>query len=71
MVSERLVAVTYLTLPSRAASPLRWQRSSGAMREMKSGFQMAVKALLVDGVARQEYLVLTNTSLPPVSTVIS
>ena len=57
-------AVTYFGSPSTIARPLRWQRSSGASLLMNFGFQIALKLCVWLSSARQEYLVLTNTTLP-------
>src|SRR5690606_2448301 len=63
-VSLRQTAVTYFGRPCTIARPLRWQRSSGASLLMNFGFQIALKLWVGLSSARQEYLVLTNTTLP-------
>ena len=63
-LSLRHTAVTYLALPSTIASPLRWQRSSGASLLMNFGFHTALKLWVWLSSARHEYLVLTKMTLP-------
>jgi hypothetical protein len=58
--SEVAITVTYAGRPSRIATPLRWQRSSGARRETNGGVQRGTKLTRGSRPARQENAVFTT-----------
>jgi len=64
MVSDLHTAVTKRALPSTIARPFRWQRSSGTILLMNSGFHSTLKLCETLGAHRQLYLVLMKMTVP-------